>query len=59
MSWHHALFCDESLEKIDAKDGILSLASVDYFGTNEYFSENDVTHFMQGKLFFIEILSFS
>ena len=40
VSQRHALFCDESLEKIDAKDGILSLESVDYFGTNEYFSEN-------------------
>ena len=40
VSQRHALFCDASLEKIDAKDGILSLASVDYFGTNEYFSEN-------------------
>ena len=35
-----ALFCDESLEKIDAKNEILSLASIDYFGANEYFSEN-------------------
>ena len=40
VSQRHASFCDESLEKIDAKDGILSLESVDYFGTNEYVSEN-------------------
>jgi len=40
------MFCEESLGKINAKDfeperfrsRILSLESVDYFGTNEYFS---------------------
>ena len=45
-----ALFCEESLEKIDAKDvelirngvgpRILSLQSVHYLGTSEYFSKN-------------------
>ena len=49
LSQRHALFCEESLGKIDAEMSnfrervgprILLLESVDYFGTSECFSEN-------------------
>ena len=45
MSQRHAVFCEGSFGKIDAKDvepfrnGSVH-ESVDYFGTVEYFSEN-------------------
>ena len=53
VSQRHAAFCEEGLEKIDVKDvklfqigfgwaQILSLESIDYFGTREYFSEDTV-----------------
>ena len=45
VSQRHALFCEGSFGKIDAKDVELFRngsvhESVDYFGTIEYFSEN-------------------
>ena len=51
VSQHHVLFCEESLEKIDATlssfsgtgpstNSMGSLESVDNFGTSEYLSEN-------------------
>ena len=49
VSQSHALFCEESLGKIDAEMSnfrervgprILLLESVDYFGTSESFTEN-------------------
>ena len=49
LSQGHALFCEESLGKIDAEMSnfrewvgprILLLESVDYFGTSECFTEN-------------------
>ena len=45
VSQRYALFCEESLGKIDVKDVELFWnrcvhKSVDYFGTIEYFSEN-------------------
>ena len=45
VSQRHALFCEESFGKIDAKDVELFrngsvLEIVDYFGTVEYFTEN-------------------